>query len=250
MSDVLIGSVVFPSQSAGVSKPSSAEVVEAPDANTRLVWRTAAVGKFAGVPLLAAFEIVHAQARWELDRLSVLPAAVAECAVALITSAAPTYAGLSHTAERMRFRAETIELLEPELLQRDRHSLPRVAGQRSDAIAVARALLRLADGLTPTPPADNTSLSRTTVGHRRLLTFVALSRELASVLGDTSGPALPAPGTSAALRSVLRGGLPLGNAERQLLRRALLDIDEPQRWLDVSNTISNIAESVCRCEHS
>lgn len=58
--------------------------------------------------------------------------------------------------------------------------------------------------------------------------LVRLLRELAGVLRDQ--PGTTSPGTSAAARRAIRGGLALSNSERARLRWALATLDQRDRW--------------------
>lgn len=77
---------------------------------------------------------------------------------------------------------------------------------------------------------------------RRADQLVRLLRELATVLRHEPGST--SPGTSAAARRAIRGGLALGDSERSRLRWALRALDTPARWDDAVAELGALAEQL------
>ena len=209
------------------------EVVDRLDANTRLTWHVPRSGPLAGKAVLQSFEIVHAQARWELDELSMLPPAVAAASFSAIAEATATYGTLETVAERIRCRIEhTLKFPAASLLRSGTRPVAHESGTFRAALGVARALEQLSSVLRTTQRSDGDAIAT-----ERLIRFCSLAEELGAVLADGDDPPLPAPGTSAALRAELRGGLPLGRSERNALRAALTDVDHAGKWDDVTQQL-------------
>lgn len=248
--DVLIGAVTYADDHAVNAGDGTAlapgALVERPDADTRLVWHVPTSGPFTGETLLASFEIIHARARWDVDELAVLPRALAVAGYSTMAEGATAYSRLETSVDRLRYRTEHTLELPFRALRHPRSEVTentpyryalRTAGSHHDALGVARSLERLAGALRRTEsPIDP-------VARQRLTRFCLLADELANVLADADTP-IPAPATSAALRAELRGGLPLARSERAALRDALLKIDDPRRWSEVTARLGRVAAAL------
>jgi hypothetical protein len=136
----------------------------------------------------------------------------------------------------------TAEVAVSTLLRNPRAPRDTQAGSQQDALRVARSLDQLADVLVAVPGRPVGTLE-----HERTAAFCELLRELGAALADHD--ALPAPGTSAATRQALRGGLPLTNHERRALRIALTNVDHADRWVLVAAALEQLARSIAHQPH-
>ena len=249
--DVLLGAVeVTGTASGGPDDVHGRRLSNTPDADTQLTWNLATSGPFAGTPVLHSFEVIHALSRWHADRLAILPQAVAEVCYRFASehreahhdAALPGTAAVNALHSRVSSEAQ---LPITELLGSSKQHAAARPGLQRDALHVARALERLPSAIETAFATRQLTEHESRTGsneHDRVVAFCALARELASTLADHQ--ALPAPGTSAATRQALRGGLPIGDRERTALLTALTDIDQPDRWALVAAALDHLASSI------
>jgi len=252
LADVLIGTISAAGREPG--EPSvGADTVEVLDADTRLVWNTPTSGPRSGQPALASFEIVHALARWNADRLPMLHPSIASACVHEAQRHAAALQYQPDPVSRMGYRGQaTFDVARSHLERSANAPKPLPRGSQGDALRVARALEDLADSLehavdrTPRPRFHDEHgdefVGDLDVEIERTTELCELTRELACALADHD--ARPAPGTSAATRQAVRGGLPLGFTERRVLQQALIDIDEAARWPAVATVITSLARAL------
>lgn len=257
VADVLIG-VIEPT----ILDEGLVESVEVLDADARLVWNVASSGPFANTPMLASFELMHALSRWEADGLSMLSANVADACM----QAARQHAAAVQQATDPRFRLgyrgqDTLEFPLTSFARSSAAPAARAQGSQVDALHVARALESFADGIEAAEAAVERPLFHDDHGNEfvgeldhsagdgdtgvesgRATAIANAARELACALADHD--ARPAPGTSAAMRRTLRGGLPLGFSERRVLLQALTDVDHASNWPAVASAINSIATAL------
>lgn len=235
--DVLIGAIELPTTANGTER------VEQPDADTRLYWRDVNDGPLTGQAVLQSFEIIHAHTRWQQHRGPALPAVLCEAGRQFTDHEHHQHLGLPLAA---RYTARTESTLTVPL-----HALTRVPsteepleqGSRRDAVRVARALDRFAEALEAQQSRSGSPRTGS-LEHQRTITFCSSVRELgAAILHHHT---LAAPGNSAAARSALRGGVPLGSPDRDTLRLALTDIDRPDRWGLVAAAVEQLTTSLAR----
>lgn len=273
-SDVLSGVIELGTLAADQS------TVESPNADTHLEWRQ---GIEINGPLLSAFQLVHASALLESDHAPDLPTMVLDLARQLIRSGRGALRPGASAIEQLQARATTESALPLAQLLRPRStgvtdamqsrplpsatSAPRalrmpallppsaraehsddstmlappatasvdIHPARRDAMALAAALREFATATALLNDRDD-DLHRTD-------TLVRLLRELASVLADGDGHTA-SPGTTAAARRAIRGGLPLGDTERRRLRWALHAVDERSAWDDAAIELQSLADDL------
>lgn len=263
-SDVLIGVVEHSDAApADAARAASSESVEVLDADARLVWNVPAHGPHAGQPTLASFELVHALARWDADGLPMLARPIAEACVHEAQRHLATLHLEANPLARIGYRGDsTITVLRSELTRAADAPRPSPPGTQVNALRVARALESFADGLEQASArtalgrfhdeqgdeyagqldADRAHADTHHLEQDRTLAMCDIARELASTLADHD--ALPAPGTSAAARQALAGGLPLGFGERAALRAALTHVDQADAWPAVAAAVQSIADAL------
>ena len=242
--DVLLGVVeVTDTASGGPDAVNDRRLSDTPDADTRLTWNLAASGQFANTPVLHSFEVIHALSRWQADGLDVLPRAVADICHRFTNEHREGPLSDTPTISALHSRvASEVQLPMTELLSTNEPRTSVRSGLQRDALHVARSLERLSGAIETAFSTRRLTDHEARTGsneHNRVVAFCALARELASTLADHE--ALPAPGTSAATRQALRGGLPIGDRERAALLTALTDIDQPDRWALVAAALDHLA---------
>ena len=250
--DVLLGVVeVTDTASGGPDAVNNRRLTDTPDADTRLTWNLAASGPFADTPVLHSFEVIHALSRWQADGLAVLPRAVADICHQFASEHREGALSDSPTISALNSRVTSeARLAITELIGNNEQRAAARPGRQRDALHVARSLERLSGAIETAFSTRRLTEHETQTGsneHNRVVAFCALARELASTLADHE--ALPAPGTSAATRQALRGGLPIGDRERTALLTALTDIDQPDRWALVAAALDHLASSIHNTHH-
>jgi hypothetical protein len=233
--DVLLGVVQYPPPTGAVADDFH-DVIETPNADVRVTWRSTGSGTPNHPLLLSSFEIIHAHSGWDAGAQTLLPVAVREIAHRFIEGHHAASTAASNPLEQLRARVESTTPVTVSTLSRNAGHHHVRAGTQQDALQVARALDHLADALAAAQGTPGSLESERTVEFSELL------RELGAALADHD--ALPAPGTSAATRQALRGGLPLTNQERRALLVALTDIDHADRWVLVANALEQLATSL------
>lgn len=206
--------------------------VEAPDADTSLHW--ADMGE---TMWLSGFSMVHAAARLRTGRLP-LPAALVDVLTpSLLRMVRTAQEATEHTASpvaRLKALAESRVEVPLEALRRV-ESL--TDGARPDLVApVSDSLRRLARAVHDRSPVDNELEAIRTDHLSRLL------GELSSTISRAHGA--PAPGTSAATRHAVRGGVPLTVGEQRLLEQALDELADPATWGRARTSIERLAEAL------
>lgn len=260
LADVLIG-MVDPDHPPDDHRANSGAVVstraEALDADARLVWSAPEDGETdARSETLHSFELVHARTRWEAHGLTMLHPGLAEACIAEVRRHTAEMEQQPDAGARLTYRGQsTIELPRVWLARTATTASASKPGSQAHALQVARALEAFADGIeyalahaAPTVFHDEygnhyageLDIERTIA--ERAITMCSAARELACAIADHD--ALPAPGTSAAARRAVRGGLPLTAGERRQLLQALSDIDDPSIWPDVASSIQSIAHAL------
>jgi len=206
--------------------------VEAPDADTALHW--ADMGE---TMWLSSFQLVHASARLRAGHLP-LPAELVEVITPslqrLMHSAHDAVAQTSSPVARIKALAES--QVDVPLQSVRRHD--RLAGTgRPDLVEpVSTSLRRLARAVHLRSPIDNELEAIRTDHLSRLLD------ELSSTLSHAHGAA--APGTSAATRAAVRGGIPLTVGEQRLLEQALDELADPATWSQAHTSIDLLADAL------
>lgn len=231
-SDVLIGRIDLPAD------VSAGDVVEHPDADLELVWRSGVDGD-----LLSGFEILHAS--WRLaaaDVTDIDPGVLDIAAHLVVVTENDIAAGPPVDAAAAFARREITSVEVPWSALRRRR--PRTDAADLDAEGardLARSVARLASNIAaqPTPVTD--------VEAARVAHLVIALRELADAIDDGHGRT--APGASAAARDAVRGGVPLSRTEQQLLRSALHRIDRPHEWSAVVDDLDSLAAPLDPAPH-
>lgn len=226
--DVLTGTVDL-GEAGGADAP---EIVEVPDADTQLVWRSG---------VLSSFQLVFAAARTGQGALPV-PAALWPAIDTLIVTAMHALNDVTDVGARMRARAEATcevpveELTGPAGVHAATAPRQRAIDRRTTERLV-RSLSRLADAVhTRVPLADGVEALHT--DHlarllRELSTTVTLHHSAAS-------------GTTAAARVAARSGEALQPAELELLEAALDEMADPAGWGDAGAAIEHLIDVLGR----
>lgn len=209
-------------------------VVESPDADTHLEWRPCRV---ADGNMLSSFQIVHVSSVLDADTLRRLPPEVASLVRQLVKSGRGALREGASTLEQVQARADTEATLTAGQLLRPT-SAPLVTGSsvaadHDLALAVAAAAHRLATIIAALPHPDDLA---------RRDRLVHLLRELADVM--RAEPGTTSPGTAAAARAAVRGGLPLTSSERRRLRWALSALEHPSTWDRGLQTLVSLTEAL------
>lgn len=228
-SDVLSGEVVLPFEASGDD-----EIRESPDADTHLVWWRQ---RSQRIELLRSFHVVHASSRLA-DDPGVLPSVVAEHALHLIRQVQLDTEPGGDLLALVQARAEAEVQVPQAGLARPEHELlppDTWAVARADIDTLVATLARLADLLSDAPTTGGLEAGRT-------LALVRLLRELGSVIRTTRGRT--SPGTTAAARRAVRGGVPLTSGERRLLKQALAQLDSQRTWPEARAILQQLADSV------
>jgi len=221
--DVLTGDIDL---TPVLGSPGPADLLaEQPDADCTLVWQRPSTGLLAGRELLASFQVVHAQSRWDEGALPPLPEGVVEQARAFMASAAQALRSEMDGVARITARAESRVSLSIHGLERP-PPRPHAGAGPTDPASVSEALRHLS-GLLPDSPA----------GAR----VASALQELAHVLAHAEG--LPAPGASATARATL-ARLPLPRHAFLTLVRALTDVDDPAQWPEVIRSLDSVTPAV------
>lgn len=206
--------------------------IEAPDADTALHW--ADMGE---TQWLSGFTLVHAAARLRSGRLP-LPDALLEPLVPslrrMVLTAQDAVAETDSPVARLKALAES--RVDVPLLTLERHDASPTA-VRPDLVApVSESLRRLSRAMHDRSPVDNELEAIRTDHLSRLL------GELSSTISHAHGAA--APGTSAATRAAVRGGVPLTVGEQRLLEEALDLLADTSTWNRATTTIEHLAEAL------
>lgn len=233
-SDVLSGDI-------DIDPTGTEQISDSPDTDSVIVWSRSATTSDSASDVLSSFQLVHASARSNSDSLEFLPATVSRLALALMASESPPSLNQASTLERVRALWQTTADLPIDSLRRPHDSTRSATGQSPpgtvrEARALSAALVHLAAAV------DERSVK---AGEREALRSDQLARslrELASVIFNGGGQA--APGTSAAARAAIRGGIPLTANEQSKLRTALTDIDTPSAWRSVRQSIERISAAL------
>lgn len=254
-SDVLSGDIELSTiHAAGTGQgthavASTRSIAEAPDADSHLEWQRA--DDDPDTEYLAAFHIVHASARLDSGTMPSLPPALMSLAADLVASGLRTLNDSTSALARVQAKVEVVLQLPPRDLVRPRHTStsnesddageplivpPSWSVDRSQLAAVGTSLQRLATVLhTLTASVPDREARRTEQ-------LTQLLRELASVLSQGRGAV--APGTTAAARRAIRGGLPLTTTERSMLRTALGQLDTTTSWSQAISAINELASGL------
>lgn len=212
----------------------TAVIVESPDADTHLEWRRSRGGEET---VLASFQIVHVSSVLDSDTLRRLPPEVASLVRQLVRSGRGALRNGASALEQVQARADTEATLTLGQLRRPATTPTAVptdsAADTGLALAVTAAVHRLATVLAALPHRDE-------LGRRDQL--VHLLRELADVM--RADPGTPSPGTSAAARAAVRGGVPLTGGERRRLRAALAALDHPNTWRSGLDGIVSLTDTL------
>lgn len=216
--------------------PREAELVShSPDTDSSIVWSRSADSLESRDDLLSSFRLVHASARWKTDSLHLLPTAVGDLARDLMSSGSLYSVADSSSLDRVRAQWKRTAELPHEALRRRPPASDTPSGTVGEAGPLATALVRLADSV-----GERSSYTEREALRSDHLTHAL--RELASVIA--SGEGKPAPGTSAAARSAVRGGIPLTVNEQRKLRNALVLIDTPSNWATVRDDIDQVSSAL------
>ncbi|CAB4889916.1 unannotated protein [freshwater metagenome] len=233
-SDVLSGEVdVYPTGAEQIS--------DSPDTDSVLVWSRPANTSGTGSDVLRSFHLVHATARSSTDSFRFLPAAVSTLVSQLMASDQQPSLTQASTLERVRAVRQSTHDLPIDSLRRP-HDLIRATtgqsppGSARESRALSAALAHLATAV------DQRSVTADEREALRCDRLTRCLRELASVISNGGGR--PAPGTSAAARAAIRGGIPLTANEQRTLRTALTDIDTPSAWRSTRHTIETLAAAL------
>lgn len=243
--DLLIGTVEL-SEAARSSESANwvwTAQSEQPDADTSLVWHTVTprlsnddTSTDDPPSVLASFEIVHAMARYEADTLSMLPRDVASAFASVARCDRAAIAECSDPLARIRYRGNHEFSLSLAALSRteavDTQSIP---GLQRDALALARSIDRFADAFEDLAVVHHTEYPAVT-------RWCMLARELSSTLSERH--AMPAPGTSAAVRQALRSGIPCRAESLDALRRTFELVDYPASWLEVADILDRFTHAL------
>jgi hypothetical protein len=165
-----------------------------------------------------------------------------------------TAAGLEHNPTvRLGYRGQaSTELSLSEIVRGANGPATLPQGTQESALQVARSLESLADSMEAAASSVSRARFHDSSGaeyvedlaleEQRVNRFTSLARELACTLADHD--ALPAPGTSAAVRRTVRGGLPLAPRERHSLLETLRIVDDAQRWPTVVERLNTLARAL------
>lgn len=208
-SDLLVGRVERP-------LADHHDTIEQPDADLSLSYAT--VGDET---MLTSFRMLHASRRLDVGDVTDLHPNVLRVASELVTD---SLAHVEHDDASAVVAHRTVTIVDVDVadLRRRRAPLDTSGLDPLAARRVAHAVSRVAAAIEqlPTPA--------TTLESRRHAHLVVTLQELASALDDGAGRT--APGSSAAARDAVRGGLPLSRNEQIQLREALVLIDDAMRW--------------------
>ena len=240
-SDLLIGQVDLGAL-AEESDTHTSDHTETPDADSKIVWRTLAVKPESDAPVLTSFAVVHAMARYEADTLRMLPRDIAALAAEFGRTHRALAEACPNTLERVRYRGTTeMSVHLASLMRSEAEESQSIPGLQREALAVARAIDRFSDAIVLVmaqhPESEPPALVR----------FRGLARELACTLSERN--AMPAPGTSAAVRQALRSGTPFRAETLQVLSNTFSLIDDPARWIEVADRLNRFSHSMTQSLH-
>ena len=248
-SDVLSGDIELSTiHAAGTGEgahavASTRSIAEAPDADSHLEWQRA--DDDPDTEYLTAFHIVHASARLDAGTMPTLPPVLLSVVTDLVASGVRTLSESTSALARVQAKVEVVlhlpphDLVRPGAAARTDEVLivpPSWSVDRAQLSAVGASLQRLAtvvQSLATSVPEREA---------RRTDQLVRLLRELASVLSQGRGAV--APGTSAAARRAVRGGLPLTASERSTLRAALTQLDTTTSWAQAIDAVNALASTL------
>jgi hypothetical protein len=213
--------------------PLSVEI-ETPDADCTVQWADMGEAEW-----LKGFSVVHAAARLRSGRLpaSLPPAFVELLAATLPNVIATAREAVAHTDSPVaRITALAESQLDVPIYWLMRKGVLD-SSARPDLVApVSDSLRRLAQAVHDRSPVDDELEAVRTDHLSRLL------GELSSTLATSHGT--PAPGTSAATREAVRGGVPLTIGEQHQLEQALDELADPARWNEARTSIERLADAL------
>jgi len=254
-SDVLSGDIELSTiHAAGTDQgahavASTRSLAEAPDVDSHLEWHCA--DDDPDTEYLTAFHIVHASARLEAGTMPTLPPSLLTLAADLVASGVRTLNDSTSALARVQAKVEVVLHLPPHDLVRPRAAAhPEGANRDDEALivppswSVDRAQLAAVGGSLQRLASALHSLSASVPDReaRRTDQLTRLLRELASVLSHGRGAV--APGTTAAARRAVRGGLPLTATERSTLRAALSQLDTTTSWPLAIDAVNDLASTL------
>lgn len=249
--DLLVGTVQLPAlqHSADSANWAWSARSEQPDADTSLVWHALASSAADTTHqhpsddphravVLASFEIVHAMARYESDTLPMLPRDLAASVAGFAREHQAAVASTTDIIERIRYCGRD-ELTMPlaALLQTEAVDTQAIPGIQREALQLARSIDRFAEAFGQLELIDDTEYPSVT-------RWCILARELACTLSERD--AMPAPGSSAAVRRALRTGIPCRAETLEAIRRTFELIDDPARWVEASEILDRFTRALTR----
>lgn len=206
--------------------------VEAPDADTALHWADMGESMW-----LSSFQLVHAAARLHAGTLPLPTELVEAITPSLHRMVRSAHAAVAETASPVaRIKALAESQIDVPLQAVRHHGSPTRTGRPDLVEPVSTSLRRLARAVHFRSPVDNELEAIRTDHLSRLLD------ELSSTLSHAHGAA--APGTSAATRNAVRGGIPLTVGEQRLLEQALDELADPDTWKHAHTSIDRLADAL------
>ena len=225
---------------------------EQPDADTSLVWHVLAnhtehddqlddPNLVGTTSVLTRFEIVHAMARYEADTLPMLPRDLAAAVGGFAREHQAAVAATDDVLERIRYRGRN-EFAMPlaALRQSEAVDTQSIPGIQREALQLARSIDRFAEVFGQLELIGDTEYPNVT-------SWCILARELACTLSERD--AMPAPGSSAAVRRALRTGIPCGAQALDALRRTFELVDDPARWVEAAETLDRFTRALTGRNH-